>query len=191
MTSSRKPANESALILKPIDHSSPCKTLNSSKISDNQLKSIQENPIDSIRKLKLSNPHKIMLGHLSFNSLWNKFESIADVNRETFDFFLSETKIEENFPDKQFCIDNFRIFRKDRNRYGRGIMLYVNANLFCKRLTTETDNLIETAFLEVNVQGSKWLFVGCYKPPSQNEEFFISKLHKTIMHFQQNMTIFD
>ena len=34
-------------------------------------------------------------------------------------------------------------------------MLYVNANLFCKSLTTEADNLIETTFLEVNVQGSK------------------------------------
>ena len=29
----------------------------------------QENPIDSIRKLKLLNPHKNMLGHLNVNSL--------------------------------------------------------------------------------------------------------------------------
>ena len=35
------------------------------------------------------------------------------------------------------------------------------------------NNLTETIFLKVNVQSSKWLFVGCYKPPSQNEEFFL------------------
>ena len=68
-------------------------------------------------------------------------------------------------------------------------MFYVNENLPCKSLTTKIDNLTETIFLEVNVQSSKWLFVGCYKPPSQNEEFFTINLCKT-MNFQQNMTIF-
>ena len=51
-------------------------------------------------------------------------------------------------------------------------MFYVNENLPRKSLTTEIDNLTETMFLEVKVQSYKWLFVGCYKPPSQNEEFF-------------------
>ena len=121
---------------------------------------MQENPIDSIRKLKLSNPHKIIPGHLNVNSLRNKFESIVDVIQGTFDIFLvSETKTDESFPDKQFYLNNFRIFRKDRNRYGGGIMFYVNENLPCKSLTTEIDNLTETIFLEVNVQSSKWLFV--------------------------------
>ena len=67
--------------------------------------------------LRASNPHKIMLGHLNVNSLRNKFESIADIIQGTFDIFLlSETKIDESFPDKLFCFNNFRIFRKDRNR---------------------------------------------------------------------------
>ena len=62
-------------------------------------------------------------------------------------------------------------------------MFYVNENFRCKSLNTEIDNLTETIFLEVNVQSSKWLFVGCYKPQSQNEEFFISNLPKTINVF--------
>ena len=145
---------------------------------------MQENPTDSIRQLKLSNPHKIILGHLNINSLRNKFELIADVIQGTFDIFLlSKSKIDESFPDKQFRLNNYRIFRKDRNRYGAGIMFYVNENLPCKSLTIEIDNLTETIFLEVNVQSSKWLFVGCYKPPSQNEELFISNLSKTINAF--------
>ena len=143
-----------------------------------------ENSTDSIRKLKLSNPHKVILGHLNINSLRNKFESIAYVMQGTFDIFLlSETKIDESFPDKQFCLNNYRIFRRNRNRYGGEVMFYVNENLPRKSLTTEIDNLPETIFLEVNVQSSKWLFVGCYKPPSQNEEFFISNLSKTINVF--------
>ena len=62
-------------------------------------------------------------------------------------------------------------------------MFYVNENLPYKSLTTKIDNLTETIFLEVNFQSSKWLFVGCYKPPSQNEEFFISNLSNIINGF--------
>ena len=82
---------------------------------------MQESPIDSIRPLKLSNPHKIILGHLNSNSLRNKFESIVDVIQGSFDILLlSETKIDESFPDKDFRLNNYKIFRKDRNRYGEG-----------------------------------------------------------------------
>ena len=116
--------------------------MKNSKISDNQFNTIQENSIDSMRNLKLSNPHKIILGHLNVNSLRNKLESVADVIQGTFDIFiLSETKIDESFPDKQFCLNNFRIFRKDKNQYGGGNMFYVNENLPCKSLTTEIGNL--------------------------------------------------
>ena len=62
-------------------------------------------------------------------------------------------------------------------------MFCVNENLPCKSLTTEIDSLTETIFLEVNVRSSKWLFVGCYKAPSQNEELFVIKLSKTINAF--------
>ena len=41
-----------------------------------------------------------MLGHLNVRSFQNKFESIADVIQGTFDIFLlSETKIDEGFPE--------------------------------------------------------------------------------------------
>ena len=61
----------------------------------------------------------------------------------------------------------------------------MNENFPCKSLTTEIDNLTDTIFLEVNFESSKWLFVGCYKPPSQNEEYFYQycNLSKTINAF--------
>ena len=115
-----------------------------------------ESPTDFTRQLELSNPHKIVLGHLNINSLRNKFESIADVIQGTFDIFLlSETKPDESFPDKQFRLNNCKTFRKDRNWYGGGIMFYVNENLPCKSLTTKIGNSTETIFVEVNVQSSK------------------------------------
>ena len=61
-------------------------------------------------------------------------------------------------------------------------MFYVNENLPSKSLTIEIDNF--AIFLEFNVQSSKWLFVACYKRPSQNQ-FFISNLSKTINAFSR------
>ena len=59
----------------------------------------------------------------------------------------------------------------------------MNENLPCKSLTTEIHNFTKPIFLEVNFQSSKWLFVGCCKPLSQNEVLFISNLSKTINVF--------
>ena len=64
-------------------------------------------------------------------------------------------------------VNNFRIFRKDKNRYVGGIMFYENVNLPCISITVEIDNLTGTIFLQVNVQSSKWLFVACWKPTTQ------------------------
>ena len=55
-----------------------------------------------------------MLGHPNINSLRNKFESITGVIQGTFDIFLlSGTKIDEKLPDKQFCLNNFRIYQNN------------------------------------------------------------------------------
>ena len=34
-------------------------------------------------------------------------------------FLISEPNLDDTFPDKQFHINGFEIFRCDRNRYGR------------------------------------------------------------------------
>ena len=65
----------------------------------------RKNHTDSRRKLKLSNPPKIILSHLNVNSLQNKIESIADAIQGTFDILLlSETKLDESSPDKTVLV---------------------------------------------------------------------------------------
>lgn len=38
---------------------------------------------------------------------------------------LAETKIDEAFPDSQFYIKGYKMFRKDRNRFGGGLLVYI------------------------------------------------------------------
>ena len=42
---------------------------------------------------------------------------------------ISETKIDETFPDSQFFIDGFRMCRMDRKLGGGGLMAFVKSNL--------------------------------------------------------------
>ena len=56
-----------------------------------------------LKILRVSNPKKVILGHLNINSIPNKFEGIVDIVATRIDIFLiSETKIDGSFPDAQF-----------------------------------------------------------------------------------------
>ena len=56
--------------------------------------------------------NRLVIGHLNLNPFLNKFNSL-DV------FMISETKLEEIFPESQFLMDGFTPpYRMDRNRYG-------------------------------------------------------------------------
>ena len=42
---------------------------------------------------------------------------------------LPETKINDSFPDSQFFIEGFKMYRKDRTKIGVGHLFHVNENL--------------------------------------------------------------
>ena len=73
-----------------------------------------------IKRLKLSNPNKILLGHLNINSVRSKFECLRDIINNNIDILLiSETKLDVTFPVGQFLINGFHSpVRKDRNDKG-------------------------------------------------------------------------
>ena len=41
-------------------------------------------------------------------------------------FLISESKLDPSFPNSQFKINGFKIVTRDRNRYGGGLLFYVN-----------------------------------------------------------------
>ena len=54
-------------------------------------------PKDHLRKLKLENPNKIVIGHLNINSIRKKFDCLNEIIGVNIDILLiSETKINKN-----------------------------------------------------------------------------------------------
>ena len=97
---------------------------------------LEKFPFSEVRKYKLYNLKNIKLGHLNVNSVRNMFSFIAELVKDNIDVFLiSETKIDGSFPSQQFAIDNHKIFRRDRNCFGGGLMFYANENIPWRELS--------------------------------------------------------
>ena len=112
----------------------------------------------------------------------NKFSSIAEIVKDNIDVLLiSEIKIDSSFPSKQFAIDKYKIFRRDTNCFGGGLMFYVNENIPCRKLSPEqNDSNFEIIFLEITLRNRKWLLIGLYKPPGQKEKGSLENLNSIL-----------
>ena len=103
---------------------------------------------------------------------------------------LSETKIDESFPNQQFNISNYKTFRRDRNKHGGGLLFYINENIPCKLINDQIiPSDIEMIMFEFLVKTRKWLCIGLYKSPSQNENYFLDILSKVLTIQYENVIL--
>ena len=66
------------------------------------------NLLFEIKKLRIRNPNKIIIGNLNINSLPNKFEQLKDIVMQHIDILvLTETKLDDTFPTAQFLVNGF------------------------------------------------------------------------------------
>ena len=146
-----------------------------------------------LKTFRFKNPKNLIMGHLNINSLRNKFESIKPIISPNFDIFLvSETKLDESFPNNQFSISSYRMFRQDRNCFGGCLRLYGKKNIAPKQLNLKFDKETEAIYLEINIRLRKWLIVGLYKPPSQNNSLFLENMSKNLSRYldsYENITL--
>ena len=62
-----------------------------------------------LKTFRFKNPKNLIMDHLNINSLRSKFESIKPIISPNFDIFLvSETGLDESFPNNQFSISGHR-----------------------------------------------------------------------------------
>ena len=75
----------------------------------------------------IKNARNCIIGHLNVNSIRNKFDAIECIlNEGLVDIFaISESKLDDSIPLSQFSVNDFSIHRKDRNKYGGGVVIYV------------------------------------------------------------------
>ena len=119
----------------------------------------------------------------------NKFSSLhLAVLSKTDILLLSETQIEDSFPDSQFFAEGFKMYHKDRTKTGGGLLLYVNEDISGKITNSyQFKENSEIILFEFSVSNKKWLLLGTYRPPSQNDLSFINELNLALNFLAQYM----
>ena len=76
------------------------------------------------------------------------------------------------------------MYRKDRTKTRGGLLLYVNENLPGKITNSyKFKENSEIVLFEFSIPNKKWLLLGNYRPPSQNDLLFINELNLALNFF--------
>ena len=134
----------------------------------------------ALRKIRINNIKNVIIGHLNINSIRNKFEALKLLIQDNVDIFLvSETKIDDSFPENQFIIKNFRRpYRLDRTNRGGGLLLYIREDIPSKLVRIE-DNY-EAFFVEINLKKQKWLLSCSYNPHVESINSHLERLQHSL-----------
>ena len=95
---------------------------------------------------------------------------------------VNESWLDNSVTDSELKIDNFCIYRNDRNRHGGGVLLYIRASLRPSQLNI----LCETESIWVKIKpGSKRSFIigSLYRPPCANSGY-----HNSILNDLEKVT---
>ena len=109
-------------------------------------------------------------------------------------FALSESKIDESFLNAQFIINDFSLHRKDRNRFGGGLLFYIRSDIpHRRRCDLEPSNQIshgvEIMVIEARLyEMEKWFLVIMYKTAKVTNESFENTLTEICQSLEKEST---
>ena len=117
-----------------------CKSTKNLTESDNESKTLETESDIAIElsEYRAKNMNKIVLATLNINSIRNKFSSLAEIVSNNIDVLvIQETKLDATFPEGQFLIPGFKKpFRRDRDKHGGGILIYVRNDIPSREVKT-------------------------------------------------------
>ena len=104
--------------LKPIKPTETFKTIESN---------CEEGPIGILKKIRINNVTRVVIGHININSIRNKFDMLSSMVKDSIDILMvSETKLDSSFPQAQFRMEGYALpFRCDRSSHGGGFLLFI------------------------------------------------------------------
>jgi len=77
---------------------------------------------------------------------------------------LTETWLDASISDHELCIPGYSVLRRDRNRRGGGVLLYVRSDL--PILWTSSYHSLELHFVDIRLRQGNMLIGLFYRPPS-------------------------
>ena len=146
-------------------------------------------------------PNNPIIGYLNINSLRNKIidlRHVVSVSQPDI-LTISETKLDDTFPDVQFRMDGYYSpaqFRRDRNKHGGGLMVFIRNGIPVKRAKTFEPSNQEAICFEVTITKRKWIIYAFYRSESYSKldvfpEEFKKSVDKAINKYENIMLMGD
>eukprot|EP00795_Rhopilema_esculentum_P004074 gene4075-20254_t len=139
---------------------------------------------ERLLELRNKDNRNVLICHQNINSIQNKIEDLKELNKSLSAqiLFITETKIDNTYPDEQFKIEGYRIFREDRKKGGGGIMAYVTEQVISKKLKTPKKcyEKFEVLACSIELPGVKLIVLCLYRPPKAIGKEHFLKVEKEI-----------
>lgn len=106
-------------------------------------------------------------------SLVNKSAFLeADVYSRNFDIIaVTETHLDDSIRSSELFPQKYRVFRRDRNRTGGGVLVAVSENIICNERDILEGNNAELLMIDINYLRDKSFAFGVfYRPPSSDSK---------------------
>ena len=86
---------------------------------------------------------------------------------------LNETRLDSSVSDNEICIPQYTLLRKDRDRNGGGVAIYVHESIPFNQVTTDSIGQMEALCINVCLKNTTpVIFLNWYRPPSSRIELF-------------------
>ena len=136
-----------------------------------------------LKNIRMRNVDRVIIATLNMERVRQvKFDQLKVIMMGTIDILvITESKLDNTFPIAEFCIKGYKLYRKDRDKHGGGILIYVREDIPSKELNSyKFPDDIEGIFLEINLKSVKWALFGSYHPPSQDDTYYFEKTSRAI-----------
>ena len=104
-------------------------------------------------KQKKGNHNRLIFSTLNVNSIPNKLDDTRITIADFVDILdITESKLDQSFTKFQIFINRFsKPFRKDRNRHGGRLLMYIKEDIPQKELSFNLPSDIEIIIIELNI----------------------------------------
>lgn len=117
----------------------------------------------------------LIMAHLNVCSLRNKVHEVQRLASQysIHIFTVSETHLEPAFSNAEVSIEGYNLFRKDRNKYGGGVAIYIQSHIPAESVDClSIDGSIEAVWVLVHLPHTKPILIGCcYRPPNSDMNY--------------------
>ena len=154
----------------------------------------ENDPAVQLKTFRCKHAKNLIISHYNVNSIRHKFSELQHILKGHFVDILgiAETNIDDTFFDGQFQVDNYKLYRQDRNDRGGGIMMYISDNTPHRLLKQFSGLYHGTDFLtfEIMIKSRKWYISYQCRPPNVNESILCDLLNVLCEEFISNNNLY-